>query len=135
MTAACKESLFEIWEDALWTHNLLSFASEMYVGSAVLALSLCKQFRKLNVSREDILNRHQESPYRNEYDALSHYAFLAGHLITDDGLDGNSPPEVPKDALPDWGSPDREWEWARRILIERGLSGDKTTMQPSNVKS
>lgn len=133
MSAACKESLFQIWEDALWTHNLVSFASEMYVGSAVLALSLCKQFNKLNVSREDILNRHRESPYREEYDALSYYAYLAGHLITDDGFNGNFFPEVPEDALPGWGSPDREWEWARRILIERGMSGNKTLMQPSKT--
>lgn len=108
----------------------------MDVGSAILALSLCKQLKALNVSREDIMKRYQERPHHKSYNAKSCYAFLAGNLITDDGLNTlHQWPEVPDDALAGWGSPDREYEWKRRILIERGLSGDKNTMQPSNVKS
>ncbi len=134
MTAACKEALLEIWEDALWTYGLENFECELSTGSSILAQCLCKQFKKLGVTREDILRRYGESKWESKPKAWLWWAFLAGNLITADGFTGLECPDVPEDALPGWQTPAREAEWSKYILIERGLSGDKGRMVPQPVK-
>lgn len=79
------------------------------------------------------MDRYREGPHHRSYKAFDYYAFLAGHLITDDGLNTfHQWPEAPEDALPRWESPDREYAWKRRILVARGVSGDKNKMHPAS---
>lgn len=130
MTSHCKESLFQIWEDSLWTYNLMDYSDELAVGSAVLALALCKQLKKLNVTREEILQRFEQSPHRNKPSAWCYYAFLAGNLITTDGYSGLELDVVPDGELAELDTIDREQRWVRNVLIERGATGDAATKTP-----
>ncbi len=131
MTSACKESLFQVWEDALFTHGLTNFGEELEVGSSILALCLAKQLKKLSVTREEVLERYEKGPHQKTFRAWRYYALLAGNLITSDDLNGLCHTRgMPKGICPHMHSPEREYEWTKMILIQRGFSGDKDSMQP-----